>query len=268
MPQDNPWKNYFDANQNLWDERVKVHSDSAFYGVPQFLAGESTLREIELAELGDVSGKKLLHLQCHFGLDTLSWARLGASVTGMDFSEPAILKARELAAQTGLDATFVCCNVFDLPQHLSGEFDIVFTSYGVIGWLPDLKPWAKVVSHFLKPGGTFYMAEFHPFIWMYDNQREKVAYSYFNREVISEEVSGSYASDEGLVGGMEYGWNHGLSEVFGVLMAEGLQLVSFQEHSFSPWPCFADMEEVGKDRYLLKVFGDKIPYVYSVSFRK
>jgi SAM-dependent methyltransferase len=120
-------------------------------------------------ELGDVAGKDLLHLQCHFGLDTLGWARLGAWVTGADFSERAIAQARALAAETGLDATFIVSDVADLPAALEGDFDLVFTSFGVLGWLPDVPRWADVVAHFVRPGGRFYIAEAHPFAQVFDD---------------------------------------------------------------------------------------------------
>jgi ubiquinone/menaquinone biosynthesis C-methylase UbiE len=173
-------QNYFKANQALWNAKTPVHIESDFYDMPGFLAGNSSLRHVELNEVGEVSGKTLLHLQCHFGQDTLSWAREGAVVTGVDFSEKAIKKAREIADQTQLEAEFVQANVYDLPEILPDrKYDIVFTSYGTIGWLPDLDKWASVINHFLKPGGFFYIVEFHPFIWMHDSSMEKIEYSYF-----------------------------------------------------------------------------------------
>ena len=151
---------YFQANKELWNAKTPIHNKSEFYDVAGFKAGDSTLRSVELEELGDVKGKSLLHLQCHFGMDTMSWAREGAKVTGMDLSDVAIARAKELSAELSIPADFVCCNLYDLPQHLEGSFDLVFTSYGTIGWLPDLDKWASVVKHFLKPGGTFYIVEF------------------------------------------------------------------------------------------------------------
>ena len=148
-----------------------IHARSAFYDVEAFKAGQSRLLSIEREEVGDVRGKSLLHLQCHFGLDTLSWARLGAQATGVDFSAPAIRLARALNDELGLGATFVHSNVYDLPDALTGQFDIVYTSYGVLVWLPDLIRWAAVVAHFLEPGGTFYIVEGHPFMYVFDMER-------------------------------------------------------------------------------------------------
>src|SRR3954464_11903705 len=152
---------YIQSNRKLWNDWTGIHAQSEFYDVESFKEGKFRLHPIEKEELGDVRGKTLLHLQCHFGLDTLSWANLGAIVTGADFSDKAIDLARELSRETGLPATFICSNIYDLPAALEGQFDIVFTSHGVLGWLPDMPNWGKVVAHFLKPGGTFYVAEVH-----------------------------------------------------------------------------------------------------------
>ncbi len=152
----------------------------------------STLKDLEREEVGDVTGKSLLHLQCHFGLDTLFWARLGVNVTGVDFSETAIALAKSLAQEESLDATFVHSDLYDLPHVLSEQFDIVYTSYGVIGWLPDLQPWGSIIARFLKPGGFFYIAEGHPFMWLLDDTSSdfKVAHSYFSHDTIIEERGG------------------------------------------------------------------------------
>ena len=159
---------FFESNRESWNKRTAVHKDSAFYDLDAFKKGRSSLNAIELEGLGDVSGRSLLHLQCHFGMDTLSWQRLGAQCVGVDLSDEAIKLAREINTELGLDARFVCCNVYDLPEHLDGSFDIVFTSYGTIGWLPDLDKWAAVVARYLTPGGVFYIADFHPVLWKMD----------------------------------------------------------------------------------------------------
>ncbi|MFM7619546.1 MAG: class I SAM-dependent methyltransferase, partial [Bacteroidota bacterium] len=164
----------FELNRTSWNKRVAVHMKSDFYFLEEFLKGRTSLNEIELNLLGDIRGKSILHLQCHFGQDTLSLARMGAEVTGVDLSDEAIEKAKALNAQMGLNAEFICCNVYDLKNHLDKKFDLVFTSYGTIGWLPDLDRWAEVVSHFLKPSGTFLFVEFHPVMWMFDNEFETV----------------------------------------------------------------------------------------------
>lgn len=161
--------NYIEKNRQSWNQRTELHVTSAFYDVPGFINGASSLKDIELQLLGDVTGKTILHLQCHFGQDTLSLARLGATVTGIDLSDKAIEAARELAQKVQQDATFICCDLYDLPNYLDEQFDIVFTTYGTIGWLPDLDKWAKIVSRYLKPGGQFVFVEFHPVAWMFDD---------------------------------------------------------------------------------------------------
>ena len=164
---------------------MPIHERSDFYDVAGFKAGKSTLMPVEVEEVGDVAGKSLLHLQCHFGLDTMSWARLGAKATGVDFSEPAIALARSLSDELAIDVRFVHSNVYDLPENLEGRFDIVFTSYGAVNWLPDLAGWARVVSHFLKPGGTFYVIDGHPFTWGLDDENPDdiiIRYPYFRSD--------------------------------------------------------------------------------------
>ncbi len=170
---------YFEANRQIWNLRTEVHKTSAFYDVEGWKKGKTSLNDIELREVGDVTGKKLLHLQCHFGQDTLSWARLGARVTGCDLSDNAIAYARQLAREAGLKARFVRCNVYDLSRYLGGKYDIVFASYGVVGWLPDLEPWAAVIARFVKKGGFFYLAEFHPVVWMLDEKMEFIKFFLF-----------------------------------------------------------------------------------------
>jgi len=153
-----------DANREHWDEATDIHARGNVYGIEDFKAGRYQLHRIEVEEVGDVAGKRLLHLQCHFGLDTLSWARRGAIVTGVDFSPKALALARRLAAESGIDARFIESNVYDAPAALNERFDIVFCSYGVLCWLPDLPRWGEIVARYLEPGGIFYIADAHPFI--------------------------------------------------------------------------------------------------------
>ena len=171
--------NYIDINRQSWNNKVDYHVKSDFYDLDGFLKGNTSLNDIELKLLGDIKGKSVLHLQCHFGQDSISMSRLGAQVTGIDLSDKAIETARLLAEQTHQDTIFICCNIYDLPQHLNQQFDIVFTSYGTIGWLPDLNQWAHIIAHFLKPNGRFIMAEFHPVVWMFDDDFQQITYNYF-----------------------------------------------------------------------------------------
>ena len=187
---------YLETHREHWDAMVDAHWESAFYDVPGWLAGRDSLTPIDDAVLpDDLEGKRLLHLQCHFGQDTLSLARRGAIVTGADLSSRAIERARELAAKANLRGTFVHSDVYHLPKHLEGTFDVVYTSWGTIGWLPNIARSAAVVDHFLAPGGSFVFAEFHPMVWMYGADRSKFEYSYFNRGPIIEEGAESYSGD-------------------------------------------------------------------------
>ncbi len=236
---------YFETNRETWNNKVEVHAASSFYNMEAFKKGETSLNVYELDALGDVSGKSLLHLQCHFGQDTLSWSRMGARCTGVDISEKAIEVAQQLNSDLDLDASFVCCNVLDTSSFVTEKYDIVFTSYGVIGWLPDLKPWAKMISERLKPGGSFYIIEFHPIVWMFDylEKEPKIKYGYHQKEVIYEEYQGTYADANADIISREYGWNHGLGEVISSLSEAGLTIEYLKEFDASPYEIFPDLIE-------------------------
>lgn len=259
---------YISKNKNLWNARTDYHVQSDFYALQEFIAGESSLNDIELQLLGDIKGKSILHLQCHFGQDTLSLARLGARATGIDLSDKAIAKAQELNTQLGLDATFVCSDVYDLPNNLKGTFDIIFTSYGTIGWLPDMKKWASVIRHFLKPGGQFVFVEFHPVVWMFDNDFEKVGYNYFNDGPIIETETGSYADRDAPIHNEYVGWNHSIAEVISALLENGLQISTFSEYDYSPYSCFRHTEEFEPKKFRIKHIGNNMPMVYALSATK
>lgn len=261
-------QDYLKMNKQTWNNKVDVHIASEFYENEDFLNGKSTLNSIELDLLGDVSDKKILHLQCHFGQDTISLSRLGAKTTGVDLSDKAIERAREFNAKLGWDAQFFCCDVYDTPNHLNEKFDIVFTSYGTIGWLPDLDKWAKVIAHFLKPGGTFIMADFHPFVWMYDDDFKNVAYNYFNTESIFEESSGTYAEKDSEIENKTISWNHPISELLNSLINSGLEINQFDEFDYSPYNCFNETEEPEPGKFRIKHFDTKIPMVYAIKATK
>lgn len=255
---------YISINKQAWNDKTDVHIASEFYDNEGFLKGKSTLNAIELELLGDVSEKRILHLQCHFGQDTMTFARMGASAVGVDLSDKAVQRASEFANQLNLDATFVCCDIYDAPKYIDEKFDIVFTSYGTIGWLPNLEKWAQVISHFLKPDGQFVMADFHPVVWMYDNDFKEVFYSYFNIEPIVEEESGTYAETKADLQTKSVGWNHPISEILNSLLQSGLELKQFNEFDYSPYNCFTEMEEFEAGKFRIKAFGNKIPMVYSI----
>lgn len=256
--------NYIEINRQSWNNRVDAHLKSDFYDVEGFLKGNSSLNAIELDRLGDLNGKKILHLQCHFGQDTLSLGRLGAQVTGIDLSDQAIKRAKELAEKTNSKATFICCDLYDLPNHLTEQFDIVFTSYGTIGWLPDLDKWAKIISHFLKPNGKFVFVEFHPVVWMFDDEFEKVGYRYFNSGAIVEAENGTYADRDAEINQESVMWNHGISEVVNSLLRQQLELDSLDEFDYSPYDCFKNTVEVEPKKFRIKHLDNKIPMVYSI----
>lgn len=257
--------NYIEINKKAWDSKTPYHIQSPFYDMESFLRGKTTLTPIELELLGDIRGKRVLHLQCHFGQDTISLARLGATVTGVDFSEAAIHQAVQLAHQTRVSSRFICCDIYDLPNHLDEEFDIVFTSYGTIGWLPDLNKWAGVISRFLKPGGKFVFAEFHPVVWMFDTALEKVQYNYFKSDAIVEIEMGTYADITAPIEIETVSWNHSLSEVINNLIMNDLQLLAFHEYDYSPFNCFINMEEPEKGKFRFSNHGNKLPLVYSIA---
>lgn len=261
-------ENYLEINRKSWNEKTQVHVDSDFYDMKSFLAGETSLNSIELDLLGDIKGKRILHLQCHFGQDTISLAKLGASVTGVDLSDAAIAKARELATQMDADASFICCDIYDLPNHLDEQFDYVFSSYGTITWLPDLDKWAKLISSFLKPGGKFVFVEFHPVVWMFDDNFEKIGYNYFNDGAIIESESGTYADRSAEMTPENVTWNHSMSEVISSLIAAGLNLQSFNEFDYSPYNCFNKTIELAPRKYRIEHLDNKIPMVYALVAKK
>ncbi|WOT05189.1 class I SAM-dependent methyltransferase [Shewanella youngdeokensis] len=260
---------YLLINQQGWNRRVQTHVTSDFYDVAGFLQGNSSLQEIELAAL-NVAGKSMLHLQCHFGLDTLSWARLGAKVTGVDLSTVAIEQAKSLAAQAQLDAEFVCTDVYTVPQRVAGQFDIVFTSYGAIVWLPDLNKWAQTIASKLKAGGQFYMVEFHPAQAVFDG------YSYFHQHEPDIEDEPTYTENAGSKTDTFVSWPHSLADVINALITANIEIASFNEYPFSPYNCFAglsqetaEVELMGVstecERYYVEQQGQRLPLTYAIS---
>ena len=231
-------------NLQTWEAWTQIHVGSDFYDVASFRdeTRPIRLRDYELAEVGPVDGKSLLHVQCHFGLDTLSWARLGAQVTGVDFSPAAIDAADSLAAELGIDARFVVSSVYDLPRQLEGTFDIVYTSRGVLGWLPDIRRWAEVVGHFVKPGGFFYITEAHPIAMVFDDENVqpgelRLAYPYWEHErPLTFEVKGSYADREAPTESLiENSWDHSLGEIVSALAEAGLHVEFLHEFDVLDW---------------------------------
>jgi SAM-dependent methyltransferase len=261
----------FRLNRAWWDERVAIHVAGEFYAVGGFLDGRSTLRPFEKAEMGDVSGSRLVHLQCHFGLDTLSWAREGAVVTGIDFAPRAVEAARELARQASIAAEFVEAGVYDAAEALDGRtFDVVYTSIGAIIWLPDIMRWASTVTTLLAPGGRFYMAEFHPFSAVLgeevlDQEDLKVTDSYFDPGPFADECSGSYA-EPGVQTrhNRSLTWQHGLGAVVTALAQAGLRIEFLHEHPCALRARWPFMQRRPDRTYQMPPGRPRVPLLYSV----
>ena len=242
---------FFEANRRRWDEAVGIHTNSrtGAYRLDEFRNGAEVLGPIEAAEIGDVDGKQLLHLQCHFGLDTLSLARLGATVTALDFSPKAIDAARTLSAETGMPGTFIQGNLYDAPDLIDGRFDVVFVTWGAINWLPDICRWAEIVAHFLKPGGYLYLLEGHPAVLSLDpadDGRLVPTYPYFQgAEPLTFDEETTYTGDTvTLKNTRSYEWIHPIGEVVTALVDAGLALDFLHEHDRLAWRLFPCMQEI------------------------
>lgn len=252
MPRDQKHDPYFETNLARWDESVAIHAASQGYDLQGYLKGEKTLYQVEMDEVGDVHGKTLLHLQCHFGMDTLNWARLGATVTGVDFSPSAVERARLLAQEIDVhDARFVQSNVYDAPDVLPEQFDIVYTGIGALNWLPDIRGWARVVASFLRPGGFLYLYEGHPMLSTMDDEREDgafvVRYPYFEVErPIEWDEEHTYTDGPPLKNTRGFEWNHGLGEVVNAVLEAGLRLEFLHEHREAAWKALPWMEPTGR----------------------
>ena len=267
-------RQYMDTNRAHWDEVTPIHVASAFYDVDGFRAHPNHLKPVELAEIGDVSGKKLLHLQCHFGVDTLSWAGQGASVTGIDFSAPAIEQARALAAELDIPARFIVSNVYDAPATLDEQFDVVLTSYGVLCWLPDLTRWARVAAHFVKPGGMFYIAEFHPISMIFDDAADaddlRLKYPYFPSDApLRFDDFGDYTDrDVKLTSGTTYEFLHPVGEIVSALIDAGLRIDHLHEFPFSTSQFLPFTEKRADGKVYLTKHDGSIPLLFSIKATK
>jgi SAM-dependent methyltransferase len=256
-------------NKTMWNALTEPHVKSAFYDIAGFKAGRCSLMPLEREEVGDVKGKSLLHLQCHFGLDTLSWGRRGAKATGIDFSNEAIKKARQLSKETGISADFICTDIFALPEALDNKFDIVYTSYGVLGWLPDLNKWGKIVAQFVKPGGFFYIAEIHPLLWAFGEKADvdlRIVESYFGQNnPLRYDENDDYASDftHNLT---SYEWQFTTGEAVTALAQAGLRIEYLHEF---PLCCFQARKDMHQDKDgWWHLEGDKIPLTFSIKATK
>jgi SAM-dependent methyltransferase len=262
------------ANLSNWNSRAALHvrDKSGFYDIDGFLAGRDALYPIEASEIGDVAGKRLLHLQCHFGLDTLSLARRGAIATGLDFSPAAIAAARDLSARSGLPATFVEADLYDAPRAVAGPFDMVYSTWGTICWLPDIRAWAEVVAGMLAPGGTFYFLDSHPSAQVLDERDGRIEPTYAwrtppDRPDFSTETA-SYTGDTHAEPTSMYNWNHPLSDIVGGLLDAGLVLQRFREHETLPYRLFPSMVPAGDRIFRLADGAIPLPLAFSLRMTK
>ncbi|NHJ13274.1 MAG: class I SAM-dependent methyltransferase [Candidatus Thorarchaeota archaeon] len=265
---------FIKANREMWEDRVDVHKGSKFYDVEGFLKGRQTLDPIELKEVGDVAGKSLLHLQCHFGLDTLSWARLGAKVTGVDFSGKAIALAEKLAKQTRIDARFIVSDIYKLQEVLDEEFNIVFTSGGVLTWLPDISAWGEIAAHYVKKSGFFYIRDFHPFSFVFDDEREDdklvLRYPYFHTgEPMVFKDNSTYVGESAKIPiRTSYEWPYSLSSVVNALIDSGLRIDFFNEFPVTTWKQLPFLVKREDGRWVLPSHQDSMPLMFSLKASK
>jgi SAM-dependent methyltransferase len=249
-------------NRANWDERAPAHAASPDYDVEQFAADPAFLSKVvqfDLPLLGDISGLRGVHLQCHIGTDTISLARLGASMTGLDFSSAALDQARQLAERTGDDATFVQADVYDAAEVLgAGRFDLVFTGIGALCWLPSARRWAGVVAALLRPGGRLFIREGHPMLWALADARDDgllvVENPYFEQEapMVWDEAGTYVETDAVFTHNTTYEWNHGLGEIVTALLAAGMQLTGLVEHDSVPWDAIpGQMERIADGEWRL-----------------
>lgn len=253
------------SNKKLWNKLVELHAESTFYDLESFISGRCTLKSIEKELLSNVQNKSLLHLQCHFGMDSLSWSRLGAVVTGVDFSNTAIALASDLSRNTGLEARFICCSIEELDSNLEEKFDIVFTSYGVLCWLPDLDVWAKTISNHLKEGGIFLIVEEHPLGHILEQEGEELVmkYSYFDNSPLTLEVDCSYASEKKFEKTTTYEWTHTLESTINSLIKNGLKINQLREYPFCMYKKFPCMQET-KEGWWVYPKREDLPLTFSL----
>ncbi|MGE0004394.1 MAG: class I SAM-dependent methyltransferase [Parvibaculaceae bacterium] len=268
-------QDYFDTNRRSWDERVAIHRRdvTGFYDVQKVLDGKDKLNAIEAAEIGDVAGLRIAHLQCHFGLDSICLARRGASVTGLDFSPAAIAEARRLAGTLGVDAQFVEGNVYDARRLLPGDFDMVYVTWGAINWLPDIAQWAQAAGSLLRPGGRLYLAESHPVILSFDWVDGRMAPRFDwrtpkDRPIVEETETTYTGAADVLEHKKTYSWQHPLSDILNGLIDAGMTLDWLHEHAALTWPLFPNMSMSQDGLYRLPPDHVQLPLSFSLSARK
>lgn len=256
-----------DLNRAWWDERLPIHLGSKLYDLESFRSGRDPIRPFEDEELGPVEGRTLAHLQCHFGLDSLGWARRGAHVSGLDFSQPAVDAANGLAAELGLDAEFVCADVHDAAAALGGRrFDVVYTGLGALNWLPDIERWAQTVVSLVAPGGVLYLVEFHPFTWCFGDDDLTLEYDYFlDPEGLSFDEGGTYADLEATTAhNRTVEWQHTIGDIVSAVIGAGLRLEFLHEHDYTLFPRWPFLEKHGFDHFRLPAGRPRLPLMFSL----
>jgi SAM-dependent methyltransferase len=262
-----------DINRAWWDDRAPAHGGSPGYPVQQLIADPNRLSDVvrfDVPRLGAVSGLRGVHLQCHIGTDTMSLARLGARMTGLDFSAAALAIARATAASAGLNIDYVESDVYDAPEVLGrNSFDLVYTGVGALVWLPDVRRWAEVVAQLLRPGGRLFLREGHPVLWAVDETRTDAitfGYPYFEHaEPLRFDEPGTYVQTDVVFDHNESReWNHGMGEIITAVLDAGLQLTMFVEHDSVPWDALpGQMTEAGGE-WRLTEHGDRVPLSYTL----
>jgi len=263
---DNFSTKWLGVNHANWNERVDSHFHSAFYDVDGFLNGRSTLSVKERVDLNPITKRRLVHLQCHFGLDSLSWAREGAVVSGIDFSEKAIERANQLAKKSGLTANFQCANVYDAASLFDHSFDIVYTGLGSLCWLPDIDRWAQVVKSLLVSGGELYLHEFHPCEWVFGEDELVVKYDYFtDKRGLEIDMPGSYAEpNASTTHNATIQWNHNLGTIITALIKAGLRIQSLEEFGYTHYKRWPFMIKNSDGFYVLPENKPNLPLLYTL----
>ena len=264
------WAEWLDVNRTMWDERVPIHAASEYYDQDAFREGKDEIRDFEAAEVGDVTGKRLLHLQCHMGQDTLSWARRGATkVVGLDFSEPAVEVAKGLAAELGLGperAEFVVADVYSAASAVpEADYDIVYTGIGALDWLPDIRRWAETAASLVTPGGFLYVADFHPFTHIIDWDGTRIERDYFDPDPVIEETPGTYADFEApTVNNRSFERMHTLGDIVTAIAAAGLHIEFLHEFDMTLFQRYGDLRQ-DQDGYFRAPEGrPRLPLMFSI----
>jgi SAM-dependent methyltransferase len=259
-------------NRDLWDEWADINYRSAFYDVDGFKEKRPPLDDIVRENIGPLAGKRVLHLQCHFGLDTIRIADEADEVIGVDFSPRAITLARELAYEVGSSARFVESDVYSMSDVVRGEFDIVFASYGVVNWLPSLDPWAAVIARHVAPAGAFVLVDSHPTLMMFDHEAQtpRIRYGYFHtpEPIVLEPGIGTYSDPEARYSSSEHSWQHELSSIVMAMVRAGLRIDNLREYRHSPWQALPYLVERRKDWWTVPEGDPEIPLTFALRATK